>query len=265
MAPGVVHLLLIGTAATTGLMLLLWLLHLPLRNASVVDPGWAFGIAIVAVIDALSGGGRRFRAHLMMAMVVFWGVRLGLYLLLNRVIGHPEEGRYQELRRQWKTNIPLKFLAFFEFQAVLCVLLSGPFLAVGMNSAPELSWLEVAGVAIWLVAIIGEIASDLQLAAFKKDPANKGRLCNVGLWRYSRHPNYFFESLVWIAWAIYALDSPWGWIGILSPALILYFLLRVTGIPATEAQALRSRGDAYREYQRTTSMFIPWFPKKAER
>jgi len=258
----IIHLLLTGTAAVAGLMFILWLIHLPMHNAAIVDAGWAGGLVTIAVLYAAGGNGYPARAWLIASMASVWGLRLALFLLLTRVIGHPEEGRYQELRRQWKTNIPLKFLAFFEFQALLCVVLSGPFLFAAVNPAPALSPLEYAGAALWLIAICGEIAADAQLARFKSNPANRGKLCNVGLWNYSRHPNYFFESLIWFAYAIFALASPWGWIGLLSPALILYFLLKVTGIPATEAQALRSKGDLYRRYQQTTSMFIPWFPKK---
>jgi steroid 5-alpha reductase family enzyme len=113
-----------------------------------------------------------------------------------------------------------------------------------------------------LIGMVGEAIADWQLEKFKKDPANKGKTCTAGLWNYSRHPNYFFEWLMWIGCATIALASPWGWLGLLSPALILYFLLGATGIPATEAQALRSRGDEYRAYQRSTNAFVPWFPKK---
>jgi steroid 5-alpha reductase family enzyme len=258
----IVHLLLVGTAAVAALMLLLWLIHLPIKNAAIVDAGWAGGLVILALLYAALGNGAPARAWLSASMVSVWGLRLALYLLFTRILGHPEEGRYQELRRQWKTNIPLKFLAFFEFQALLCVLLSAPFLFAAVNPAPELSPLEYAGAALWLLAICGETLADTQLNRFKSKPANRGLLCDIGLWNYSRHPNYFFESLIWFAYALFALGSPWGWIGLISPALILYFLLKVTGIPATEAQALRTKGDAYRRYQQSTSMFIPWFPRR---
>lgn len=257
------HLVLSGTAAVAGLMFVLWLIHLLLRNAAIVDAGWAGGLAILAIIYAAAGVGYPVRAWAMAAMVSVWGLRLALYLLFTRVIGHPEEGRYRELRRQWKTALPLKFLAFFEFQAALCVLLSVPFLLAAVNPKPALSALEYAAAALWLSALAGEITADVQLSRFKSNPANRGKLCDVGLWRYSRHPNYFFESVIWFAYALFGLGSRWGWIGLVSPVLILYFLLKVTGIPATEAQALRSKGDAYRKYQETTSMFIPWFPGKA--
>ena len=258
------HLLALGTVAVAALMFILWLIHFPMHNAAIVDAGWAGGLVILAVLYAFLGHGLPERAWLMAAMASIWGLRLAMYLLFTRVIGHPEEGRYQELRRQWKTHIPLKFLAFFEFQALLCVLLSGPFLFASVNPAGELSAFEYAGAALWLFAICGEATADAQLNRFKSNPANRGQLCDVGLWNYSRHPNYFFESLIWFAWALFALASPWGWLGLLSPGLILYFLLKVTGIPATEAQALRTKGDAYRRYQQTTSMFIPWFPRRAQ-
>jgi steroid 5-alpha reductase family enzyme len=109
------------------------------------------------------------------------------------------------------------------------------------------------------MSLSGEALADRQLESFKRDPQNRGRVCDVGLWRYSRHPNYFFEWLIWLSYALYASTSPAGWAAWIAPALILYFLLRVTGIPATEAQALRSRGDAYRRYQARTSPFVPWF------
>jgi steroid 5-alpha reductase family enzyme len=120
--------------------------------------------------------------------------------------------------------------------------------------------LETAGAWTFLVAFLGELAADWQLSRFKSDPKNKGKVCNVGLWRYSRHPNYFFEWLIWVSFALVASSAQYGYWGFLSPALILYFLLRVSGIPATEEQALRSKGDAYRRYQKSTSAFVPWFP-----
>jgi steroid 5-alpha reductase family enzyme len=192
-----------------------------------------------------------------------WGFRLASHLLVDRIIGHPEEGRYQELRRQWKTRIEFKFLLFFQFQALLCVVLSAPFYLASRNTAESLTPLDCAGVAVWAIGIAGEAIADRQLAAFKHDPSNRGKTCRVGLWNYSRHPNYFFEWLIWVGIALFGIGAPYGSIGLISPALILYFLLRVTGIPATEAQALRSRGLEYRRYQETTSAFIPWPPKRS--
>lgn len=251
------NIILTGAAAVSGLMCVLWLLHFPMRNASIVDPGWAAGMAILALIYGFLGDGYWPRSALMMAMGAIWGSRLCLYLLM-RVLGHPEEGRYVEIRRKWGSNIGFKFLLFFEGQAALCVLLAIPFYIAARNAEPQLSALELIAVAIWLIAVAGESLADAQLAAFKRNPANKGKTCRAGLWNYSRHPNYFFEWLVWVAFAVFAHH----WTALLSPALMLYFLLRVTGIPATEAQALRTKGDDYRDYQQRTSMFVPWFPAK---
>jgi steroid 5-alpha reductase family enzyme len=254
-------LVLIGAASVAALMLLLWLIHLRTGNAAIVDAGWAGGLALLGVLYAALGGGYWLRSALTGAMSAIWGLRLAIYLLATRIIGHPEEGRYQEMRRQWKTNIPLKFLLFYEFQALLCVVLALPFLIASRNPDVGISVMEWTAVALWVVAMVGEDTADAQLSKFKSDPSNKGRTCQAGLWRYSRHPNYFFEFLIWVAFALFALNSPGGFWGLLSPALILYFVLRVTGIPATEAQAIRTRGEEYRRYQRTTSAFVPWFPK----
>jgi steroid 5-alpha reductase family enzyme len=252
--------MMLGGASVAAFMLVLWLIHLRTGNAAIVDAGWAGGIALLGLLYATLGGGYWLRSVLVGSMSAIWGFRLAIYLLATRIIGHPEEGRYQELRRQWKTNIPLKFLLFFEFQALLCVALAVPFLAATRNPDPEILPVEWAALALWALAMTGEAASDAQLHKFKSDSSHKGRTCQAVLWRYSRHPNYFFEWLIWVAFALFAIASPGGFWGLLSPALILYFVLRVTGIPATEAQALRTRGEEYRQYQQTTSAFVPWFP-----
>lgn len=243
------------------LMLILWLVHLPLKNAGIVDVGWTLGVGLCALIFAVMGDGNITRRIVIVVMTAVWGARLGSYLLF-RVLGHAEDARYTQLRREWTGNTTLKFLGFFEFQALLAVIFALPALFSSLNSAPRFSWLEYLSVVLWIIAVAGEGVADWQLKRFKNDPANQGRLCRAGLWNYSRHPNYFFEFLVWVAFAVFALASPWGWIALICPALMLFFLFKVTGIPATEAQALRSKGDTYRQYQRTTSAFIPWFKRK---
>jgi len=251
-----------GAVALAGMMFVIWLLSVRRNNAGFVDVGWSLGLVILAVWYAWQGPSYGPRKWLMAAMVSFWGLRLALHLV-RRIASEPEDGRYQQLRREWAgTNVNLRFLFFFEFQAVLDVVLSLPMLVAAMNPSPGLHWLEYAGAALWLVAVIGESVADAQLAAFKGDPQNRGRVCQMGLWGYSRHPNYFFEWFVWVAWMVYALASPWGSTAVICPALMLFFLFRVTGIPATEAQALRSRGEEYRRYQETTSAFVPWRKKR---
>jgi steroid 5-alpha reductase family enzyme len=233
-----------------------------IKNYGFVDVAWSYGFAVVALLFAWLGSGFSARKLLVAAMVTLWSLRLGTYLFV-RVLGHHpvEDGRYQALRESWKENLALKFFAFFEFQALLVVAFSVPFLLACMNPSPRIAPVEWLGVALWCVAIAGESTADRQMKRFKADPANKGKVCQAGLWHCSRHPNYFFESLVWWAYFLFALGSPFGWTTVFCPLLMLWFLFRVTGIPLTEEQAVRSKGDAYREYQRTTSAFVPWFRK----
>jgi steroid 5-alpha reductase family enzyme len=188
-----------------------------------------------------------------------WSCRLAAHLYFDRVRGKPEDGRYAALRATWGARADRNFFWFFQAQGLLDITLSLPFVALCSRPAP-LGAADGVGAAIWFVAVSGETAADRQLAAFRADPANKGKVCRRGLWSWSRHPNYFFE---WLHWLAYAAMAPADWRVWLSPALMLYFLLRVTGIPATEAQAVKSRGEDYRDYQRTTSMFVPWFPKRS--
>jgi steroid 5-alpha reductase family enzyme len=139
------------------------------------------------------------------------------------------------------------------------VFFSLPALLAAVNRDEGFSPFELVAAGLWIVAFTGEVTADRQLERFKSDAAHGGHACQVGLWRYSRHPNYFFESLMWMAYATFASASPGGWTAFLCPATMIFLLFKVTGIPRTEAQALRSRGDEYREYQRTTSAFVPWF------
>lgn len=235
-----------------------------LDNYGVVDIAWSYAFAVLAVFYALAAPGWPPRRTLIGAMAGLWSLRLGTHLY-RRVMGHHpvEDGRYVQLRKDWAGNFARKMFGFFQLQAASVVLLGVAFLLPALNPTPQFHPLEIAGAGLWLIALAGESLADAQLAAFKRDLANKGRVCDVGLWRFSRHPNYFFEWLVWVACFVFALASPWGWLAVIGPASILYLLLRVTGIPLTEAQAVRSKGDAYRRYQETTSAFVPWFPRRS--
>ena len=246
----------------TFLFTLTWLLSLRLNNFSFVDITWSYSLAIIAPLYAIAGNGYETRKLLAVIIATVWSLRLGTYLLLRIKKHHPHEDvRYTVLREKWKDSLAKSFFWFFQAQALLILLLSAPILIACMNPEPRLSIIEILGVVVWCIGIVGEAVSDAQMNAFKRDPANKGKVCQVGLWRYSRHPNYFFESVVWVGFWLFACGSPWGWATIYAPALILYFLLRVTGIPLTEECAVKSKGDAYREYQRTTSAFVPLPPK----
>lgn len=262
MTPTPLSLSLGGWALAALLMLGLWLRHLRIRNAGLVDVGWTVSVAAIAVLYAAWGPGAPARKWLLAAMMVVWGARLATYLLRDRIVGRPEDARYSDLRARRSPAAALAFFPFFQAQALLAALFATPALIVAFNPAPALSGLEVGAALLWLAAFGGEALADRQLERFKARPASRGRTCREGLWRYSRHPNYFFEWLVWVAYALYALASPWGVLALAAPALMLYFLFRVTGIPATEAQAVRSRGEEYRQYQETTSAFFPWFPRR---
>jgi steroid 5-alpha reductase family enzyme len=259
--PAPLTLALLGWGVCAVWMAGLWLWHMRIRNAGVVDVGWTTSLVWLAALYAALGPGYLPRRLLIASMVAVWGMRLGVYLLRDRVLGRPEDGRYADLRAKGSWAAALAFFPFFQAQALLAVFFALPVLVAAFNPAARLSWLELAACGLWAVALAGEAAADRQLERFKARPATRGRTCRDGLWRYSRHPNYFFEWLTWIAYSLFALASPWGTLALACPALMLYLLFRVTGIPATEAQALRTRGDDYRQYQATTSVFVPWFPR----
>ncbi|MEO6568707.1 MAG: DUF1295 domain-containing protein [Opitutaceae bacterium] len=240
-----------------------YLLARRLDNYGIVDVAWSYAFGLMGIFYALAGTGWVGRRALIGLMAAVWSMRLGTHLWIRIAQHHPvEDGRYHQLRQDWGRNFASKMFGFFQMQAASVVALGIAFLVTSLNPRPTFHFLELAGGLLWLLAICGEAFADAQLAAFKRHPAARGKVCDVGLWRFSRHPNYFFEWLVWVAYFVFALASPWGWLAIIGPASILWLLLRVTGIPMTEEQSLRTRGEAYRQYQRTTSAFIPWFPKK---
>lgn len=249
----------VGLGLAVGLMLLLWMLHLRLRNAGVVDVGWTVAIGMQAVTAALLGEGDPTRRLILGVVGGLWSARLALHLA-RRVFSEGEDARYTEIRERWGGNLALKFLAFFLFQGVLATVLAAPFFVAASDPSPDLHPFLWAGVALAVISVVGEGTADAQLRRFRAGATNRGQVCRVGLWGWSRHPNYFFDWLVWCAFVLLALGSPWGWATVGSPLLMLYFLLRVTGIPATEAHALRSRGEAYARYQREVSAFVPLPP-----
>jgi len=255
---------LMGLAAGSGLvMFALWLVQLRTRDAGVVDVGWAACLGAAAAFCGLTGEGDLIRRAIVGGMGAVWGFRLATHLLLDRVLRGPEDGRYQMMRVRFGNRINPVLLGFFLAQAVLVAILAAPFLIAGRDTRPAPSVLDLLGLSVWMIGLIGETVADHQLARFKRDGANQGRVCDVGLWRYSRHPNYFFEWLMWIGYATVAAGAPFGWVAWTAPALMLLFVLKLTGIPPTEARALKSRGEAYRRYQQTTPAFIPWFPRSS--
>ena len=254
----VLTLVLPGWIVAFAVMALLWAWHLRAKNAAIVDVGWTAlvgGLSVFYALRVVDGmPGRRLA---LAAMLGSWGARLTVMLLYDRVLGRPEDGRYANLRLRKGARANAWFFWFFQAQAVAAIFFSIPALVAVLNPADEFSVVEFVAAALWVVGFAGESTADRQLLHFRLDPQNRGKTCQVGLWRYSRHPNYFFEFVMWVAYALFASATPSGWIAFACPAVMLFLLLKVTGIPPTEAQALRTRGDEYREYQRTTSVFVP--------
>ncbi len=251
---------LVSFASVSIIMILVWIWAKAIKNNGIVDIFWAFNFLVIAIIIWLLANGYPPRKNIVCLLAALWSLRLGLYLLI-RVGSHlkEEEGRYKKLREEWNDT---KFFFFFQMQAFSNVMLSLPFFFIALNPEPQISLIEYIGAGLWCVSIVGEGLSDWQLKHFKKDPANKGKVCQYGLWNYSRHPNYFFQFMIWISVLIFAIPSPYGWISVICPLSIGYLIFKVTGIPMTEEQAVRSKGEAYKEYQRTTSSFAPWFKRK---
>jgi len=260
LAPGVQVLL--GLLIVSTMMTVLWLVQRRTGNAGIVDAGWAASIGILGVFYAATSDGYLPRRLLVAVLIGVWSARLAIYLLLDRVVGRPEEGRYRTLREQWGTSASRRLFFFFQTQALAASFFALPVLVVAYHPVDRWTGWDVAGVLIWCISVGNTILADRQLARFKRRPGSRGKTCREGWWRYSRHPNYFFEWLHWWSYVALAVGTSYWWLTLLAPAVMLFFLLKVTGIPPTEAQALASRGENYRQYQRTTSVFIPWFPKK---
>ncbi|MEO6155773.1 MAG: DUF1295 domain-containing protein [Thermomonas sp.] len=248
--------LLAAVAQTIG-----WMWQKRHRNAGMVDVVWSCGVGGAAIVAAVLGDGALLPRVLLAVLGGIWGLRLASHLL-HRVLGEPEDGRYANLRKRFGQD-ERKWFAFFQFQALLVVLFALPFVAVARNPIPGITMWMLVGVAFWLLSVFGEAVADRQLSRFRNNPANKGRTCRDGLWRYSRHPNYFFEWLHWFAYVCLAVGSPLWWLAWTGPLVMFVFLRWISGIPYTEDQALRTRGDDYRDYQQTTPMLFPWVPHES--
>jgi len=253
--------LLLGWLSSAVLLAVLWLWQRRHKDAGISDVGWALSLAGLALAAALSGEGAATPRWLIGVVGGVWGLRLGLHLLFDRVIGHREDGRYRFLREHWGERADAKFFGFFQLQAVVATLLALPFFVAVRAPEDRLVGWQLAGLALFVVAKSGEVLADRQLARFRADASNRGRTCREGLWRWSRHPNYFFEWLIWWSFALLALPAPGGAWALVAPLVMYVMITRVSGIPYTEAQSLRSRGEDYRDYQRSTSAFFPLPPR----
>ena len=254
--------ILIGWISAIVVFSLLWRYQKKSGDAGIVDVAWGMSVGLLAMFFCWGAEtGNVTRRWIVAALAMFWAIRLS-YHVLQRLRKTSEDGRYVELKQQWGQNVDWKMFQFYQFQAFASVLFALPMLIAAFNPEP-FGALDVAAILVWVIAIGGESLADFQLDQFRNNPANKGKVCKLGLWKFSRHPNYFFEWVHWWAYVLFAISYPIGWLTIVAPLSMLFFILKVTGIPPTERQAIKSRGDAYRDYQRTTSAFFPWFPKSA--
>ena len=234
-----------------------WGLQRATGNSGWVDAVWSFSIGLAGVLLALLPGFSARRLAVA-ALIAIWAIRLGAHIA-HRSFNRPEDARYAALRTDWGAGFQRRLFWFLQIQAVAAALLTLSMGLAAANPAPFPRVQDWFGVLVLVVAIVGEGVADAQLRGFR------GRICDVGLWGWSRHPNYFFEWLGWFAYPLLAIDFfriDWAWLSLTGPAFMYWLLVHVSGIPFLEQHMLRSRGDAFRLYQRRVSAFFPWFPRR---
>lgn len=249
------------------LMALAWAVQQRSGNSGWVDTIWTFALGLVGTGSALwpiAGAAPNARQWLVAALVAIWSLRLGTYIAIRSAY-ITDDPRYAAFAKEWGVDSPRRMFIFLQNQALGSIPLVFAIFVAAHFPSDALRPQDYLGALILIVGISGESLADAQLKRFRENPANKGRVCDVGLWRWSRHPNYFFEWFGWLAYPVIALSPgyPWGWAALLAPVFMYWILVHVTGIPPLEEQMLRSRGDRYRDYQSRTSRFFPLPPKEA--
>lgn len=237
-------------------------------NSGWIDAIWSFAVGVAGSAAALvplhPGNAVTLRQFVVAILTAIWSLRLGLHIV-RRTAGGGDDPRYAALREEWGENFPRRLLLFLQIQALAAFLLALSVLTAAHNPEPGLRAGDYLGVLVLVTAIAGEGIADRQLARFRADPANRGAVCDIGLWSLSRHPNYFFQWLGWLAYAVIAIDPAggygWGWVALSGPALMYWLLVYASGIPPLEAHMLRSRGDAFRAYQVRVNAFWPGLPR----
>jgi steroid 5-alpha reductase family enzyme len=250
-------------------MALGWAIQRRAGNGGWADVAWSFATGASGVAYALvptAGWRPGPRAWLVALLIAGWSLRLGAHLWRRTAGAAHEDARYAQFRREWGAAFQPQMLVFLEIQALASALLTLAMLAAARNPASFPAWSDAAGLALLVAAIAGEGLADAQLAGWRAEPANAGGICEAGLWAWSRHPNYFFEWLGWLAYAVIAIGpaaaSPWGWVALVGPAFMFVLLRYVSGVPPTEAAMAASRGARFADYQARTSPFFP-FPRRA--
>lgn len=252
------------SAALFVIMAIAWLVWRGSRNSGWVDTIWTFGLGLVGVASAVTVSPMRLQSVLVAAMAAIWALRLGSHIAL-RTRGIIDDPRYARLIRDWGSDASLNMFWLLQKQALVSIPLAlAMWLAAHAPGTVPASQAVIA-ILILVVAVAGEGIADEQLRRFRHDPANKGKVCDVGLWRWSRHPNYFFEWLGWLAYPVLAIDVTghdlWGYFALLAPLCMYWLLVHVSGVPPLEEHMLANRGDAFRRYQMTTNVFFPGPPK----
>jgi len=242
-----------------------WMVQQRTGNSGWVDTIWTFSLGLVGAGSALwpvAGAAPNARQWLVAGLVAIWSLRLGTHIAI-RTAGITDDPRYAAFAREWGVDSPRRMFIFLQNQGFGSIPLVFAIFVAARLPEDALRLQDYLGALILLAGIAGEAVADAQLKRFREDPANKGRVCDVGLWRWSRHPNYFFEWFGWLAYPVIALSAGylWGWATLLAPVFMYWILVYVTGIPPLEAQMLRSRGERYRHYQLRTSQFFPLPPR----
>jgi len=255
------HIYLLAFAAIMSMMTILWLISIKIKNVSIVDLFWGFGFVVASAVYFISTEGLETRKILLMTMVTIWGLRLSIYLAW-RNLGKGEDFRYQKFRKDFGEDRYwwYSFFSVFLLQGILMWLISAPLLGAQLYPGNELGILDFIGVAIWIIGFVFEAGGDIQLARFKANTTNKGKVLDSGFWHYTRHPNYFGDAAVWSGYGLICLSAGSYW-PVLGSVLMTALIIKVSGVALLE-KTLKQTKPEYKEYVRKTSAFIPWFPLK---